>query len=284
VVVFPNCKINLGLNIVRKRSEDEFHDLETVFYPIRWYDGLEVIKKQHLTSDMHAPAQALLSTSGLEIDDPKNNSCIKAYSILKREFPEIVGPVDIHLHKTIPAGAGLGGGSSDAAFTLTVLDRIFSIGLNSEQLLNYARLVGSDCPFFILNKPCFGTGRGDILSPIALDLSLYKLVLVHPGIHVSTNKAFSLIKPSMPSKSIISIIQQPVNSWEKELKNDFENPVFDLHPEIRSIKEKLYDAGAVYASMTGSGSSVYGLFEKTKTIVLSFPSDYLTKELTCESQ
>jgi len=284
VVVFPNCKINLGLNIVRKRSDDEFHDLETVFYPVKWHDGLEVIKKRDLTTDTQLPDQASLSTSGLDIEDPKNNSCIKAYSILKREFPETIGPVDIHLHKTIPAGAGLGGGSSDAASTLILLNKIFGIGLDSEQLQNYARFVGSDCPFFIANKPCFGIGRGDILSPIAVDLSLYKLILVYPGIHVSTGKAFSLIKPTKQSKSIISTIQQPVGTWKKELHNDFENPVFDLHPEIRSIKEKLYGAGAAYASMTGSGSCVYGLFDKTATIGLSFPSNYLVKELNCELQ
>ncbi|HEV8284402.1 MAG TPA: 4-(cytidine 5'-diphospho)-2-C-methyl-D-erythritol kinase [Chitinophagaceae bacterium] len=272
MVVFPNCKINLGLNIVSKR-EDGYHDLETVFYPIGLRDALEIIKIGKDGKDIH------LSTTGKVIDgEIRDNLCVKAHRLLKNNFPNIL-QIKMHLHKTIPSGAGLGGGSSDGAFTLKLLNHIFDLRLSTEKLLDYALQLGSDCPFFIINKPCFATGRGEFLEKIELDLSAYKLVIINPGIHVNTTEVFSMISPIQPSKSIKKIIQQPIETWEEELKNDFEEPVFKKYPVIKSIKDELYKAGAVYASMTGSGSTVYGIFEKNKTPQFSFPSNYFIKNI-----
>ena len=178
----------------------------------------------------------------------------------------------MHLHKAIPPGAGLGGGSADGAFALKLLNDKFDLNLSPSQLTNYALLLGSDCPFFIINKPCFATSKGEVLEPVRIDLNTYKFILITPGIHIHTAKAFSQITPALPDKSIKEIIQQPVATWKNYLKNDFEDVVFRQYPEIKSIKEELYNAGALYASMSGSGSSVYGIFEKEKKVQLSFPS------------
>jgi 4-diphosphocytidyl-2-C-methyl-D-erythritol kinase len=188
-------------------------------------------------------------------------------------------PVEMHLHKTVPVGAGLGGGSADGAFTLILLNQIFDLGLSKKKLMEYALQLGSDCPFFTINKPCFATGRGEILEPVELDLSSYNLAIVHPGIHVSTAEAFSLVNPAIQSKSTRKIIQQPTETWKKELKNDFEDAIYARHPEIKDIKEQLYERGAIYASMTGSGSTVYGLFKREKDIQLSFPPNYFIKTI-----
>jgi 4-diphosphocytidyl-2-C-methyl-D-erythritol kinase len=185
----------------------------------------------------------------------------------------------MHLHKAIPSGAGLGGGSSDGAFTLILLNRKFRLGLSENQLINYALQLGSDCPFFIKNKPCYATGRGENLQEIELDLSNYKMVIVNPEIHVDTKHAFSKIQPFDQRTSIQESIQKPVAQWKDVLKNDFEKTVFVEYPEIKLIKEKLYDQGAVYASMSGSGSTVYGLFEKNADIRFNFPSYYFRKEV-----
>ena len=250
MVLFPNCKINIGLNVTGKRT-DGYHDLETVFYPVAVKDALEVIRSEefnfHLTG---------LSVNGTT----ENNLCVKAYYLLKKDFPDMPA-VNIHLHKVIPMGAGLGGGSADGAFMLTMLNKKFQLHLSQEHLISYALQLGSDCPFFIINKPCFATGRGENLSPVHVDLSAYKIVLVNPGIHVSTKEAFSKLGPALPKKSIQQIIQQPMESWKEELRNDFEETVFRLYPEIQSIKEQLYSYGAVYASMTGSGSTLFGIFK-----------------------
>jgi len=268
MVLFPNCKINLGLNIVGKRS-DGYHDLETVFYPIQIKDAVETIEKEKFE----------FSITGLAIDGQReNNLCIKAYHLLKKDFPQLPS-VQIHLHKTIPVGSGLGGGSADGAFTLKLLNKKFDLSLSEKQLIDYALQLGSDCPFFILNKPCFATGRGETLTQADIDLSKFKVVIVHPGIHISTAWAFSNIKPAVPAKSLKEIIQQPISTWKEELKNDFEEPVFKKYSEIKNIKDELYDAGAVYSSMSGSGSAVYGIFEKDKKISLSFPENYFVKEL-----
>ena len=196
----------------------------------------------------------------------------------KKDFPQLPA-VKIHLHKTIPTGSGLGGGSADGAFMLKLLNQKFDLGLSTEQLLDYALQLGSDCPFFIINKPCFATGRGEFLEPISVDLSAYKFVIANPGIHVSTTEAFSLLNPSLPSKSIKEIIQQPVETWKAELKNDFEESVFKKYPAIETIKTKMYGSGAVYASMTGSGSTVYGIFRKELEVSLDLPPNYFVKEL-----
>jgi len=254
MVSFPNCKINLGLRILRKRA-DGYHDLSTVFYPLPLKDVLEIL---------HSPAPAFTSY-GLPIPGNGNrNICEQAYQLLKADFPTLPD-IHIHLYKNIPIGAGLGGGSADGAFTLLALNRQFHLGLDTPSLLDYAAKLGSDCPFFILDTPCLGGGRGEKLEPITLDLSAYRFVLVNPGIHISTAQAFSLCKPREEGSSLRDIVQAPVPTWTGHLHNDFEEPVFRLHPELRGIKETLYAQGAVYASLTGSGSSFYGLFEKANT-------------------
>ena len=272
MVLFPNAKINLGLNITRKRP-DGYHDLETVFYPIAILDAIEVIKSDNNGEEVQ------LSLSGIPITDkPGDNLCLKAYWLLKKDFPKLPA-IKIHLHKSIPAGGGLGGGSADGSFMLKLLNQKFGLRLSTEQLLDYALQLGSDGPFFIVNKPCFATSRGEVLQPLAVDLSAYKLVIINPGIHVSTAEAFSLLIPSLTSKSIKEVIQQPIESWREVLKNDFEEPVFKKHPAIGAIKAKMYDAGAIYASMSGSGSTVYGIFRKMQEVSLDMPPGYFVKEL-----
>ncbi len=253
MVTFPNCKINLGLHITGKR-EDGFHNLETVFYPVPYRDALELLPNTNT-----GLAVEFIAT-GIAVDgNTANNLCVKAYHLLKKDFPQIPA-VKIHLHKAIPLGAGLGGGSADAAFMLKLLNEKFKLNISTAQLLNYSLLLGSDCPFFIINKPCFATGRGEMLEEIAVDLSSYTLALINPGIHVNTGWAFSNINPSLPEKSIKEIIQQPISTWKDELKNDFETAVFTAHPAVKEIKELLYAQGALYAAMSGSGSTVFGIF------------------------
>lgn len=264
MVTFPNCKINLGLHVVRKR-EDGFHDLETVFYPIPLRDALEIVQ---------SPCkQTTLTISGLKIDGgAADNICVKAYELLKKDFA--LPPVTIHLHKVIPTGAGLGGGSSDGAFTLLLLNKKFDLNLTKDVLIKYALELGSDCPFFIKNNPCFATGRGEILEPVGIDLSTYKIVLINPGIHVNTGLAFSKIRPKADRLSVSEIIQQPIKNWKENLVNDFEESIFQQHSSIKEIKELLYSNGAVYASMSGSGSSVYGIFPEKQTPDLKFKDNY----------
>ncbi len=268
MVSFPNCKINLGLNIVNKRN-DGYHDIETVFFPIHLKDSLEIIEKEKFE----------FSTSGLPIEgEPEKNLCIKAYDLLKKDFPQLPA-IQMHLHKAIPMGAGLGGGSADGAFTLKLLNKKFALSLSEKQLIYYSLQLGSDCPFFILNKSCFATGRGEIMEQTELDLSDYKFLIVKPPIYISTAWAFSTIKPLKPAKSIKQIIHQSISTWKAELINDFEKPVFEKYPEIKNIKDKLYDAGAIYASMSGSGSAVYGIFKKENPISIPFPESYFVKTL-----
>lgn len=274
MIVFPNCKINLGLNILRKRS-DGYHDLETVFYPIPLTDILEIIENKHPEQSAKMP----FTISGISMPEvPASNLCAKAYKLLKRDFPKLPF-IQMHLHKSVPLGAGLGGGSSDAAFTLKVLNDKFDLHLSVKELMDYAAELGSDCPFFILNKPCFATGRGEILEEIQLDLSAYKFVVVNPGIHINTGDAFVKLKPAVPEKSIREIIAEPIENWKTTLQNDFEKVVFKEYREIVDIKDSLYTKGAVYASMSGSGSTVYGIFPKEKELSFTFPKHYFVKEL-----
>ena len=255
MLLFPNSKINLGLHICKKR-EDGFHDIETIFYPVGLKDALEIIPSHNSITDIE------FTSSGLIVDgDESDNISIKAYHLLKKDFPGLPA-IKMHLHKAIPMGAGLGGGSADGAFALQLLNKKFNLNLSTPKLLNYALQLGSDCPFFVINSPCFATSRGEILEPIDIDLSAYQILLVNPGIHINTGWAFAQLNPSLPEKSIATIIEQPINTWQEELKNDFEKPVFEKYPEIKNIKEKLYANGAVYAAMSGSGSTVYGIFEK----------------------
>lgn len=252
MLTYPNAKINLGLNIIERR-EDGYHNIETVFYPVGLSDVLEVV-----------PSDACLdysfSSSGIELGgDPEDNLIIKAYRLLRSvyQFPAI----DISLIKQIPFGAGLGGGSSDAAFMLKMLNEIFELKITNRKLEKYADLLGADCPVFIKNKPVFATGTGNIFTPIKISLKGYYLLLVKPDIHVSTPEAYSLVNPEKPQTSLVELIQKPITEWKDTIKNDFEKSVFPKYPEIELIKKLLYDLGAVYASMSGSGSSVYGIFE-----------------------
>ncbi|OIQ95987.1 4-diphosphocytidyl-2-C-methyl-D-erythritol kinase [mine drainage metagenome] len=281
MISFPNAKINLGLNIIRKR-EDGYHDLETVFYPILMKDVVEIVQNNTDCSISGIKSSELnveFSCSGLPVEtSQQNNLCVKAYHLLKKDLPSLPS-VKIHLHKNIPMGAGLGGGSADAAFTLKLLNTKFNLNLSDQQLIDYALQLGSDCPFFIINQPCFATSRGEKMEKIDLDLSAYKFVIVNPGIHVSTAWAFAQIVPQEPKNSIKNIIQQPVPVWKDLLKNDFEDAVMKQYPAIHQIKENLYNAGAAYVSMSGSGSTVYGIFEKNIQLALNFPQNYFTQIL-----
>lgn len=283
MIVFPNCKINLGLRILRKRT-DGYHDLETLFYPLPLYDVLEGILDTGYgvrNSDNNRDESPIqFSSSGFSINgNVDDNLCVKAYKLLKNDFAQLP-PVQMHLQKTIPAGAGLGGGSADAAFTLKLLNQKFDLHLSSDQLIHYALQLGSDCPFFIINTPCLATGRGEILEQLTLDLSAYKFVIVNPAIPINTTHAFSEIIPALPEKALSQIIQQPVATWKDEVINDFEKTVFIQHPEIEAIKNQLYDGGAVYASMSGSGSTVYGVFKKETPFSHFFPTYYFFKQIS----
>lgn len=262
MIVFPNCKINLGLRILRKRA-DGFHDLDTAFFPVPVTDALEIIPGGDTLT---------FTSSGINIDNT-NNTCTKAYELLKKDFPQLPG-AKMHLHKNIPIGAGLGGGSADGAFALQLLNNYFNLGLTAKQLIDYSLLIGSDCPFFILNKPCIASGRGEILEPVSIQLTGYSIYLINPGIHINTGWAFSHITPSEQVTAVRDIISQPIEKWKEQLVNDFENPVFIQHPSVGAIKETLYNQGAVFAAMSGSGSTVFGIFKKTDTPLFHFPVNY----------
>ena len=252
MVVFPNAKINLGLRVVAKRS-DGYHDIDTVFYPIPFYDILEIIPSN---KDVE------FTFSGKEIiSNINSNLCYKAYQLIKKDYPQIPS-VKIHLHKNIPMGAGLGGGSSDGAFMLKILNEKFQLGITGDVLEHYALQLGSDCPFFIANKACGASGRGEQFESIELDLKNKSFLLVNPGLHVSTADAFSKINIANNISPCTSVVKYPIYKWKELLINDFEHSVFEIHPILKEIKETLYSAGAVYASMTGTGSSIYGIFEK----------------------
>lgn len=266
MVVFPNCKINLGLHITGKRT-DGYHELETVFYPIHFCDSLELISANTTSGYNQKDILPIeFSSSGLTIPgDPINNLCVKAYQILRADFPQLPS-IKMHLHKVIPMGAGLGGGSADGAFALKLINEKYQLNISELQLINYAAQLGSDCPFFILNKPVFAIGRGEILESIDLDLSNYSFVLVHPGIHINTKWAFEQIKPAKPSLPLTELLSQPIETWKDSLYNDFEAPILAAYPEMNQIKNALYKDGAIYASMSGSGSSFFGIYPKQHKI------------------
>lgn len=262
MVSFPPSKINLGLHVLRKRA-DGYHDLETCFYPVPWTDVLEII-----------PADSLsFTSSGTAVPGRKDdNLCLKAYRLLAAEFD--LPPVSIHLHKIISTGAGLGGGSADAAYTLRLLNDIFSLNLSPEKLIPYAAQLGSDCAFFVQDKPKLGTGRGEILHDTTVSLRGKFLVLLKPDVHVSTAEAYAGIVPSTPAVSLREILENNgPGGWRSLLKNDFEESVFRKYPVVAALKEDLYQAGALYASMSGSGAAVFGIFEKEKDI--SFPEKHV---------
>jgi 4-diphosphocytidyl-2-C-methyl-D-erythritol kinase len=275
MLYFPHCKINLGLRVLHKRA-DGYHELQTVFYPIKdLRDGLEIVTGQAQEKDI------LFSSSGLTIDGTTdNNLCVKAYHILKKDFPDLPS-VKMHLHKCIPMGAGLGGGSSDGAAALKLLNEKFNLGCSRDQLMEYALQLGSDCPFFIWDQPCYATGRGENLSPLDFSLEAYKIIIIHPGIHVSTAQAFKElnrdINYSFEGEDLTEIIRKPISTWRSQLINDFQQPVIKSHPEIGKIIDELYMHGAFYASLSGSGSAVYGIFEKDAKPVFDLPSGYFVK-------
>lgn len=253
MIVFPNAKINIGLNVVSRR-EDGFHNLETIFYPVKLSDALEFV-----------PAEKTeLSNSGFIIDGlPEDNLVLKTYHLLKEDFQ--IPPVKFHLHKAIPFGAGLGGGSSDAAFALKMLNDYFNLNLTDAQLEDYAARLGSDCPFFIRNKPVFATGTGNIFESIDLDLSAYQIMVLKPAFSVNTAQAYKGILPVKPDYSLLERIQEPIEKWKDLIFNDFENTVFQTFPQIQELKEFLYSSGALYSSMSGSGSAVFGIFRHLPT-------------------
>ncbi|NDV47724.1 4-(cytidine 5'-diphospho)-2-C-methyl-D-erythritol kinase [Paludibacter sp. 221] len=266
MIVHPNAKINIGLNVTEKRS-DGYHNIETVFYPIGLSDVLEV-------SPSETCIDYSFSSDGFTIEgDPENNLVVKAYRLLQSEYE--LPAIDISLIKQVPFGAGLGGGSSDAAFMLKVLNDLFNLNLPVKKLEQFAVELGADCPFFIRNKPVFASGTGNVFSPVKLSLKDYFLILVKPDIHVSTPQAYSLITPQKPETSLKELITTPMSEWRNLIVNDFEKPVFSLYPEIGEIKDNLYNLGAIYASMSGSGSSVYGIFESpVKESDVQIFSDY----------
>jgi 4-diphosphocytidyl-2-C-methyl-D-erythritol kinase len=263
MISFPNAKINLGLNIVNKR-EDGYHDLETIFIPVEFSDILEI----KINTDSY-DKKVCFYASGLSIgSNPDENLCVKAYRLIDSDYN--ISPVDIHLHKIIPIGAGMGGGSSDAAFTLIMLNKLFELNLTTNELIKYATKLGSDCAFFIINKIAFAKGRGDILKiieDVPENLNKYYVYLVNPAINISTREAYSMIIPMKASYDLYNSLKQPANKWKEIIKNDFEMPIFNKYPLIEELKNQMYLSGAIYASMSGSGSTVYGIFEESPKII-----------------
>ena len=252
MIGFAHSKLNLGLSIVSKRP-DGFHNLETIFYPLPLHDVVEIVSS----------AEDRFISTGLKVSDNEaDNLVLRAYYLLKKKYPQI-SALEIHLHKAIPIGAGMGGGSSDAAKVIQLIDRFFDLDIPPAQLLAFALELGSDCPFFMQSKAVFASGRGEILEQVELDLTAYSFLLIHPETHINTSWAFSKIKAASPKYNLRKCIQEPIQNWVKTIHNDFEQPVFEAYPQLLEIKNQLYDSGAIYASMTGSGSTLYGIFNKS---------------------
>lgn len=252
MITFPNAKINIGLNITARRP-DGYHNIETLFYPIALSDVLEIVPSQN--------NETTLTITGIEVDgDAEQNLVMKAYRLLQSQYQ--LPAVDIHLHKVIPFGAGLGGGSSDAAYTLRMLRDIFTLPITDDELAKLAARLGADCPFFIYNRPLIATGIGDIFSSVDFSLRGKHIVLVKPSIAIPTAQAYAHVKPHIPEVALKEKITTDISLWRNEIVNDFECSVFPNHPRIAAIKQQLYDMGAEYASMSGSGSSVFGIFNK----------------------
>ena len=270
MVIFPNAKINIGLSVIRKRN-DGFHDIESIFYPIGLCDSLEYLE----TKDTSAIDIASVTYSG-PFPVTGKDICIKLTEMLRDlfSFPAL----RIHIHKNIPSGAGLGGGSSDAAFLLKSLNSRYSFELNQSQLEELASRIGSDCPFFIKNNPCLVTGKGEVLQEIHLSLKGYYLILIYPGTQVSTAEAYREIIPSDKSPNLRELAREPVNQWKYLISNQFEDSVFRSYPPLSEIRKELYSMGALYASMTGSGSAIYGLFSSEVNIPKQFSDYFIFRE------
>lgn len=272
MITFPIAKINLGLNVVERRT-DGYHNLETVFYPVPISDALELTI---MNPKFPSATDCDIKVTNINVEgDEQRNLVVRAYQLLKQDFQQMPR-VHAHLFKGIPTQAGMGGGSSDCAYTIRLLNEMFTLGLSDDQMIRYAARLGADCPFFILSRPAYAEGIGERLQPIDLDLTGYYIAVVRPDIPVSTKEAFSLIKPAKPAKCCRDVVSQPIETWREELVNDFELSVFALHPEIGAIKEQLYSLGAVYAAMSGSGSAVFGIFRETVKLSDNFPSEMFT--------
>jgi len=270
MIFYPNAKINIGLRIINKRP-DGFHNLESFMLPIGLHDELNI------EPTYSANKKIALSIKGMQIDGSLDDNLIcRAYRLIDADLN--LPPVSITLQKNIPTGAGLGGGSADCAFTITGLNKLFNLGLSVEKMQQYAAQLGSDCALFVENKPALAYSRGEVLKPVDVNLAEYKLMLVLPQIHVSTGKAYSLITPAEPTEKVADLYKLNPNEWPNRMINDFEAPIFDLYPQLAAIKQRLYDLGAEYASMSGSGSSVYGIFKQLpQTLASDFEGCFVWK-------
>lgn len=267
MILFPPAKINLGLNVLRKR-EDGYHDLDTCMVPIPLFDVLELLPS----------AQFEYHQSGLTIPgSTDDNLCVKAYKLLKDDYN--LPPVYMHLRKEIPMGAGLGGGSSDAAYVLTGLNSLFQLNIPTAKLEEYAARLGSDCAFFVKNEAQIAHGRGEILSPCPLDLSGMYVKIVNPGIHVGTKEAYDGVLPNPDALSVEEILSQEIEQWKGQLKNDFETSVFRNHPVLQEIKDKLYAEGAIYAAMSGSGSTMFGIYSSKPNLSFQDEKSWMERVL-----
>lgn len=264
MICFPNAKINLGLLVTGKRA-DGYHSIESIFYPVNIEDALEAVPNDSDECNFHFSGAQIEGTT-------ENNLVYKAWKLLRDRHQ--IGGVDFALLKKIPMGAGMGGGSADGAFALKLLNDLFKLNLSPQTLKAYSAQLGSDCAFFIENRPCFVSGRGEILEPIELDLSTYHFAFIKPPIHVGTAEAYQLITPAPSEVDLKQLIQKPVSTWKEKLSNDFEAPIASKYPEIAKAKDTLYEMGAIYASMTGSGSAVYGIFESVPVKPVGLPSGW----------
>lgn len=253
MIVYPNCKINIGLRILNKRN-DGYHNIESVFYPVSVSDILEINRISPAAEN-----QIQFKSTGITIPgNAEENICVKAYHLINKDYP--LPALQVHLHKQIPIGAGLGGGSADAAFFIKALNALEELNLSFGEMHHYAKQIGSDCSFFINNKPALAEQKGDALEPVDLNLKGYHLVIVYPNIHISTALAYSSVVPNREGEKIEELIKMPVNSWKDAIVNAFEAGIVTKFPVVGEVKNKLYALGAAYASMTGSGSAVYGIF------------------------
>ena len=267
MILFPPCKINLGLRVISKR-EDGYHSLETLMFQLPFTDILEIVKAENFS----------IKTTGIEIQDSfENNLCFKAYQLLKKDFK--IGNVSIHLHKNIPMGAGLGGGSADGTYTLLLLNELFELKLNNDTLREYAAELGSDCPLFVEKSPQIATGRGEILAPFSINLSGYYIHIINLGIHVNTKDAFSNLVLNQQKESIIETLKLPISDWKITLKNDFETTVFEKYPELKNLKTKLYQEGADYVSMTGSGSTIFAIKSQKPSLLFENQKENIIEKI-----
>ena len=276
MIYYPNAKINIGLNVVAKRP-DGYHDLETVFYPINLQDAIEM---NVIEDDIPMSGYRLKVTGNTLGGTPEDNLVIKAYKLLKSDYD--ISDLSFNVFKHIPTGAGLGGGSADAAFTIKAINDKFNLGLTDADMEKYASILGADCPFFIKNRPVMATGIGNVFHPIKLSLAGKVLLLIKPDVYVSTADAYRHVTPQRPKESLSKLLTRPIETWKDTVKNDFEDSVFCKYPEIAAIKDKMYDMGALYAAMSGSGSSVFGIFNEPVEYVDETFAGYFCRQRTLE--